>query len=64
VLSVALDDAPDWLVASVPDAVETFVASGGQVVVAPAPTPVARLAVVTDPSATPSCCSTCPRAAL
>jgi hypothetical protein len=49
VLSVALDYAPDWLVASVPDAVETFVASGGQVVVAPAPTPVGRLAVVTDP---------------
>jgi predicted enzyme related to lactoylglutathione lyase len=41
--------APNWLVSSVPEAVESVVAAGGQVVVSPARIPVGWLAVVSDP---------------
>ena len=49
VLSTALDYAPNWLVASVDDAVDSLVAAGGRVVSPPAPIPVGRVAVVADP---------------
>jgi predicted enzyme related to lactoylglutathione lyase len=53
VLSTRLDPAPNWLVASVADAVERVVAAGGAVVADPAPIPVGRLAVVADPFGNP-----------
>jgi predicted enzyme related to lactoylglutathione lyase len=40
---------PDWLVASVPDAVAAICAAGGSVVVQPSEIPVGRVAVVADP---------------
>ncbi|MFC8796667.1 VOC family protein [Promicromonospora sp. NPDC057138] len=40
---------PDWLVASVPDAVATLVAAGGAVIAEPVEIPVGRVAVVADP---------------
>jgi predicted enzyme related to lactoylglutathione lyase len=40
---------PDWLVADVPAALESFTAAGGSVVVPTESTPVGRLAVVADP---------------
>lgn len=49
VLSVDLAYEPNWLVASVPDAVVELVAAGGTVLVEPQDTPVGRLAVVADP---------------
>ena len=49
VLSTALDYAPNWLVASVDDAVDGLVAAGGRVVSPPTPIPVGRVAVVADP---------------
>jgi predicted enzyme related to lactoylglutathione lyase len=53
VLSTRLEPAPNWLVASVDDAVERMVAAGGAVLVDPAPIPVGRLAVVADPFGNP-----------
>jgi predicted enzyme related to lactoylglutathione lyase len=49
VLSTSLTYAPNWLVASVPDAVARILAAGGAVVVGPHAIAVGRLAVVTDP---------------
>jgi predicted enzyme related to lactoylglutathione lyase len=49
VLSTSLTYAPNWLVASVPDAVARVLATGGAVVVEPHAIAVGRLAVVTDP---------------
>jgi predicted enzyme related to lactoylglutathione lyase len=49
VLSENLPYAPNWLVASVPEAIEDFVSAGGTVVVESHPIPVGRLAVVADP---------------
>ena len=49
VLSTGLDYAPNWLVTSVDDAVESLVAAGGRVVSPPTPIPVGRVAVVADP---------------
>ena len=40
---------PNWLVESADEALETFRANGGAVVVAPFDIPVGRLGVVTDP---------------
>lgn len=40
---------PNWLVASVDDAVEVFRSNGGQVVAEPFDIPVGRLGVVLDP---------------
>ena len=53
VLSSTLAYGPNWLVASVPDAVESFTAAGGAVLVRPAEMPVGRVAVVADPFANP-----------
>ena len=49
VLSVRHRYAPNWLVASVRDAVADVVAAGGSVLVEPAQIPVGLLAVVADP---------------
>jgi len=49
VISQNLPYAPNWLVTSVPDAVDDIVAAGGTVVVQTHPIPVGRLAVVADP---------------
>ena len=51
VLSTALEYAPNWLVASVEDAVESVLAAGGAVLAGPTQIPVGRLAVVADPFA-------------
>ena len=51
VLSTTLGYAPNWLVASVDDAVEGIVAAGGVVLAGPTEIPVGRLAVVADPFA-------------
>jgi predicted enzyme related to lactoylglutathione lyase len=40
---------PDWLVASVPDAVAALVAAGGTVITEPVEIPVGLIAVVADP---------------
>jgi predicted enzyme related to lactoylglutathione lyase len=53
VLSTRQEYAPNWLVASVEQAVETVVAAGGRVLVEPIPIPVGRLAVVADPFENP-----------
>ena len=49
VLSTGLSYAPTWLVASVEQALETFLAAGGRVLTEPAPIAVGRVAVVADP---------------
>lgn len=49
VLSQNLSYAPNWLVTSVPDAVEDIVAAGGTVMAQTHPIPIGRLAVVADP---------------
>jgi len=49
VLSTDLNYAPTWLVASVEQATETFVAAGGRVLAKPARIAVGRVAVVADP---------------
>jgi len=49
VLTTGLDYAPTWLVASVEQASETFVAAGGRVLAEPVPIAVGRVAVVADP---------------
>ena len=49
VLSTNLRYAPNWLVTAVQDAVDDFVAAGGEVLVEPCEIPVGRLAVVADP---------------
>jgi predicted enzyme related to lactoylglutathione lyase len=49
VLSQNLPHAANWLVTSVPDAVDEVVAAGGTVVVKTHPIPIGRLAVVADP---------------
>ena len=51
VLSTRLKCAPNWLVASVDDAVASIVAAGGAVLAGPTEMPVGRLAVVADPFA-------------
>jgi predicted enzyme related to lactoylglutathione lyase len=51
VLSTSLGYAPNWLVTSVDDAVESIVAAGGAVLAGPTPIPVGSLAVVADPFA-------------
>ncbi len=53
VLTTELDYAPNWLVTSVPDAVRSVVAAGGQVLVGPTPIPVGTVAVVEDPFGNP-----------
>jgi predicted enzyme related to lactoylglutathione lyase len=49
VLSTGLSYAPIWLVASVEQATETFVAAGGRVLTKPARIAVGEVAVVADP---------------
>jgi predicted enzyme related to lactoylglutathione lyase len=49
VLSTGLSYAPTWLVASVEQATETFVAAGGRVLAKPARIAVGEVAVVADP---------------
>jgi predicted enzyme related to lactoylglutathione lyase len=49
VLSTRHGYAPNWLVTSVAEAVETVLAGGGHVVQQPTPIPVGQLAVVADP---------------
>jgi predicted enzyme related to lactoylglutathione lyase len=49
VLSTNLEYAVNWLVTSVPEAVETIVEAGGKVIHEPTQIPVGRLAVVNDP---------------
>ena len=49
VLSTGLDYAPNWLVTSVDEALDSLVAAGGRVVSPPTPIPVGRVAVVADP---------------
>ena len=49
VLSTTLAYAPNWLVTSVDDAVDSLVAAGGRVISPPTPIPVGRVAVVADP---------------
>lgn len=44
---------PDWLVASVPEAVAAVLAAGGRPISPPVEIPVGRLAVVADPSGNP-----------
>jgi catechol 2,3-dioxygenase-like lactoylglutathione lyase family enzyme len=53
VLSTRQGYEPNWLVASVPDAVTAMVGSGGRVVVEERAIPVGRLAVVADPFGNP-----------
>jgi predicted enzyme related to lactoylglutathione lyase len=49
VLSTTLAYEPNWLVASVPEAVAEFCAAGGRAVMEPADIPVGQVAVVEDP---------------
>jgi predicted enzyme related to lactoylglutathione lyase len=49
VLSTGLSYAPTWLVASVEQATETFVAAGGRLLAKPTSIAVGRVAVVADP---------------
>jgi len=49
VLTTEQSYAPNWLVTSVPEAVERVLAAGGTLLVEEAPIPVGRLAVVADP---------------
>jgi predicted enzyme related to lactoylglutathione lyase len=49
VLSTNLEYAVNWLVTSVPEAVETIIEAGGKVILKPTQIPVGRLAVVNDP---------------
>jgi predicted enzyme related to lactoylglutathione lyase len=49
VLSTRLEYAPNWLVASVDDAVESIVGAGGSVLAEPTEIPVGHVAVVADP---------------
>jgi catechol 2,3-dioxygenase-like lactoylglutathione lyase family enzyme len=49
VLSETLPYAPNWLVTSVPEAIDDFVSAGGTVLVEPHPILIGRLAVVADP---------------
>jgi predicted enzyme related to lactoylglutathione lyase len=49
VLSTNLEYAVNWLVRSVPEAVETIVEAGGKVILQPTRIPVGQLAVVNDP---------------
>jgi predicted enzyme related to lactoylglutathione lyase len=49
VLSTNLEYAVNWLVTSVPAAIETIVEAGGKVLLKPTQIPVGRLAVVIDP---------------
>ena len=49
VLSTNLGYAVNWLVRSVPEAVETIVEAGGKVILGPKRIPVGKLAVVNDP---------------
>lgn len=49
VLSTSLEYAPNWLVASVEDAVESIVGAGGSLLAEPTGIPVGRVAVVADP---------------
>jgi len=51
VLSTSLEYAPNWLVASVDEAIKSIVAAGGTVLTGPTSIPVGRLAVVADPFA-------------
>lgn len=51
VLSTRLEYAPNWLVRSVDDAVESILRAGGAVLAEPTQIPVGRLAVVADPFA-------------
>jgi predicted enzyme related to lactoylglutathione lyase len=53
VLSTNLEYAVNWLVKSVPAAVETIVEAGGKVILKPTQIPVGRLAVVNDPFGNP-----------
>jgi predicted enzyme related to lactoylglutathione lyase len=53
VLSTTHGYAPNWLVTSVAEAVETVVAAGGEVVHEPTTIPVGLLAVVADPFGNP-----------
>lgn len=53
VLSTSLDYAPNWLVASVDEAVESVAMAGGLLIVEPARIPVGRLPVVADPFGNP-----------
>ena len=49
VLSTNLEYAVNWLVTSVPEAVEIILETGGKVVLEPTQIPVGQLAVVNDP---------------
>ena len=49
VLSTSLEYAPNWLVASVEDAVQSIVGAGGSLLAEPTEIPVGRVAVVADP---------------
>ncbi|MGH3304994.1 MAG: VOC family protein [Streptosporangiaceae bacterium] len=49
VLTTQLDYEPDWLVASLDQAVAAVLAAGGRIIVEPEDIPVGRLAVVADP---------------
>jgi catechol 2,3-dioxygenase-like lactoylglutathione lyase family enzyme len=49
VLSTEVGYAPNWLVASLDDALDRITAAGGRVVDQPVTIPVGRLAVVADP---------------
>ena len=53
VLSTTHGYAPNWLVTSVAEAVETVLAAGGRVVQEPTPIPVGQVAVVADPFGNP-----------
>lgn len=49
VLATGIDQAPNWLVDSVDDAVARIKAAGGTVLSAPSDLPVGKVAVVADP---------------
>jgi predicted enzyme related to lactoylglutathione lyase len=49
VLATTTDYAPNWLVASAPDAAAEIVAAGGEVIAGPIEIPVGRVMVVADP---------------
>jgi predicted enzyme related to lactoylglutathione lyase len=49
VLSTNLEYAVNWLVTSVPEAVEVILEAGGNVILEPTEIPVGRLAVANDP---------------
>lgn len=53
VLSTTHGYAPNWLVTSVAEAVQTVLAAGGHLVHQPTPIPVGQLAVVADPFGSP-----------